>query len=102
MATLTAAGVNCSNGTLDGQYTGTSGANTSYPIGSYLGGVVNGDGCTFTAPNPNNAFPGSGLRILNGTTFIYGTAVGLAVSGTWRSRASSLASSNIDLCQRVA
>lgn len=36
MATLTSTGINCSNGTLDGQYTGTTAANATYPIGSYV------------------------------------------------------------------
>ncbi len=36
MATLTATGVTTSNGTLDGYYTGSSGTNTSFPLGSYI------------------------------------------------------------------
>lgn len=99
MATLTAAGINCSNGQLDGFYTGTTATNSSYPIGSYLGGVSNLDPCTYPIPSINNPPPGSGLRT-DGSTIGYGTAYATAIAGTWRLRSNR----NIGhfLFQRVA
>lgn len=79
MATLTSTGINCSNGTLDGQYTGTTANNTSFPIGSYVilstqtndpGINTNASASIYTAGNP----------------YYSNTAGGSALSGTWRSR----------------
>lgn len=88
MATLTATGINTSNGTLDGFYTGSTANNTSYPIGSYLQCLGTG--------NPNYS-----IVALNGTavprvffnggqyggfTANYASGGGSVVSGTWRGR----------------
>lgn len=103
MATLTAAGVNCSEGTLDGQYTGTTLLNTSYPIGSYLGYIANSNVCVYAQPNLNANMPGSGLRVFNSISIPlqYG-AGGTAVAGTWRNRGGVLSGSYLGLIQRVA
>lgn len=75
MATLTAAGINCSNGTLDGQYTGTASTNTSFPVGSYLFGAS--------------------ANILNSSVTLYEQTVyypfppggpARTLAGTWRAR----------------
>ena len=87
MATLTSTGINCSNGTLDGQYTGTTAANTTYPIGSYVLAMA-----VFCEP----------LVAVNATASIYtsntvaadgkfyrsnpGGAGASVIAGTWRSR----------------
>jgi hypothetical protein len=85
MATLTASGINCSNGTLDGLYTGTTLNNSAYPIGSMLSVRV-----TVSLPQPNVATnvysPGNGnydfFQTSNGTGAVL-------LSGTWRSRGRS-------------
>jgi hypothetical protein len=82
-------------------YTGTDSANASYPIGSYLSNIANGDGCTYTAPTLNNAFPGSGLRYYSGS-LIFGPAIGTAIAGTWRSRGNQFAGAAVSMAQRVA
>lgn len=84
MATLTAAGINCSNGTLDGQYTGTVANNTAYPIGSYL--MTAGGGAI---PNGSSSLFKEGNAFYN---FNFGSSIALA--GAWRQRgqASDLAS----------
>ena len=96
MATLTSTGVNCSNGTLDGQYTGTTATNTSFPIGSYLS--LNDD--YGYAPNNNAAVtPRVGY-----VSTAFTTASGTALAGTWRSRGRIGAGAYGDayLIQRVA
>jgi hypothetical protein len=103
MATLTAAGINCSNGQLDGFYTGTAANNTSYPIGTYLGSVGNGAGCCFGTPLPNANMPGTGLRI-TGNNFKFGAGT-TGIAGTWRSRSSETTPATGSICilvQRVA
>lgn len=92
MATLTSSGVNCSDGTLDGQYTGTSTSNTSFPIGSYLFCGTN------VGTAPQNVFVNNNVPYVKTSTianfnrvyfFISANASnsGFAnLSGTWRSR----------------
>ena len=82
-------------------YTGTSSANTSYPIGSYLANIANGDGCVYTPPDLNGSFPGSGLRLASGSLY-YGPATGSAVAGTWRSRGNQLSGAVVSMAQRVS
>lgn len=109
MATLTAAGINCSNGQLDGFYTGTTAANTSYPIGSYVFCAAVSRGNPF--PDVNNNLAGlymytSGLPTNN---YIFGTYAGdprATIAGTWRSRGGasydSCGTRSGGLAQRVA
>jgi hypothetical protein len=99
MATLTSTGINCSNGTLDGQYTGTTAQNTSYPIGSYL--LVSASNITaFMNSNTTIYTPQNGGVYL----FTYNPGTGSSViSGTWRSRGPWPAGCfNGFLAQRVA
>ena len=85
-------------------YTGTTVANTSYPVGTYIGSVQSGDGCSYSNPAPNANLPGLGLRI-TGDNFKYGAGT-TGIAGTWRSRSSlftpSVGSSTLILIQRVA
>jgi len=82
-------------------YTGTTAANTSYPIGSYIGNIYNGDGCVYATPTANASMPGSGLRY-EGTNFQYGTGT-TAIAGTWRNRSGTGGGTGIiGLVQRVA
>ena len=97
MATLTSSGVNCSNGTLDGYYTGTSSSNTSYPIGTYLYAfsgtcVVPAFNATITVNVPTSA--GNSYSGINGA---FG---GNNAPGTWRFRGANAYGSG--LVQRVA
>ena len=73
MATLTATGINCSNGTLDGYYTGTSTSNTTYPIGSYLMGNLSLGGVN---SSQNVYINGGAVSATPGTI----------CAGTWRTR----------------
>lgn len=82
MATLTATGINTSNGTLDGFYTGTTNTNTSFPIGSYLQ-------CLYTSGSgiPLNSTPTVRLYFNGGQYSGYATTgTGTILSGTWRVR----------------
>ena len=82
-------------------YTGTTAANSSYPIGSYIGSVFNGDGCTYTSPVANETLPGS-FRYYS-TNFYYGPSIGTAIAGTWRNRSGNgSGDGRIALVQRVA
>lgn len=89
MATLTATGVTTSNGTLDGYYTGSTGTNTTFPIGSYLmfsDGYNSVNPATISATVPlyvpvNNNTYAAGSRIKD-STFNGGSAL----AGTWRIR----------------
>lgn len=93
MATLTASGINCSNGTLDGQYTGSSGTNTSFPIGSYISfAIANPYAPAPTAQTLNNSRTlyviTGGIAGYAGKQFVYGTSSSgsvsiTALSGTW-------------------
>lgn len=96
MATLTATGVNTSNGTLDGFYTGTASANTSFPIGSYLNRY--GDSCSSYLANSTYPVWTTGVDT---TTYYYvGTGSSSAqLAGTWRARGTVY---NTNLMQRVA
>jgi len=86
MATLTATGINTSNGTLDGFYTGTSATNSSFPIGTYLQ--------CLGAGNPSQSIAAlnasATIRIYfnggqyGGYTANFGS--GTVLSGTWRCR----------------
>jgi hypothetical protein len=92
MATLTSAGVNCSDGTLNGQYSGTSSSYTTYPIGQYvLAGPVGG--CCPVILSNATAAPGTSSGYIN----LYNPRTLLA--GTWRTRGAAL---TVTLCQRVA
>lgn len=86
MATLTASGINCSNGTLDGQYTGTAAGNTSYPIGSY---AIMYWYCTCVGAQVLN-YTMPGVFTNNSSAYFSrfnpGGAGAAAVAGTWRSR----------------
>ena len=97
MATLTSTGINCSNGTLDGFYTGTTTNNTTCPIGSYV--VVNG---AYTGgPTLNNSTP---ITILSAQRYVFNSG-SPTLAGTWRSRGSVNAICGSDyggLMQRTA
>jgi hypothetical protein len=98
MATLTASGINCSNGTLDGQYTGSAANNTSYPIGSIL--VRQYDACVGLTFKLNAATSPNYVSI----SLPYVTAAFAAgyvtLSGTWVSRGGPSGSTH--LIQRTA
>lgn len=97
MATLTSTGINCSNGTLDGYYTGSAANNTSYPIGSYLYAAC---GCSPVYLNNNCS-----VNIPNSSTNNYvginGAFGGNVCAGTWRTRGTGYASA-YQIVQRVA
>lgn len=98
MATLTAAGINCSNGTLDGQYTGTTASNTSYPIGSYILVTL---GCAFVVANSSATL----YSYTPYAVFLNSNPGGsyIVLSGTWRSRGYTIAGgTGFVLYQRVA
>lgn len=96
MATLTSTGINCSNGTLDGYYTGSAANNTSYPIGSYLLGY---QGCSNYQLNSSQVvnIPTSGTNAIVGIAGAFG---GSNCAGTWRIRGGS--PSTTALVQRTA
>jgi len=96
MATLTADGVNCSNGTLNGFYTGTTVTNTSYPIGSYF--VGDKDYCANFALNAaiGTQWTQSGYPY---RWIWYNPGGGASIAGTWRVRGYF---SNSPLVQRTA
>jgi hypothetical protein len=93
MATLTSLGVNASDGSLNGQYTGTDSQYNSYPIGSILftGTVVIGASAPITYVN--SSFPYVKYRttadflraffVASSTASVAGWA---NLSGTWRLR----------------
>lgn len=81
MATLTSTGVNCSNGTLDGFYTGSTAGNTTYPIGSYL--FASGSS---SYPPPNATYANATFSMHNSGTSFNTYASGSALAGTWRCR----------------
>jgi len=94
MATLTATGINTSNGTLDGFYTGSTTTTTSYPLGSYLflsdqSSVAYGINVTATVRNSG----GDSFRNDTGTV----------CAGTWKSRGRDTNTYNyFNLMQRIA
>jgi hypothetical protein len=108
MATLTSTGINCSDGTLDGQYTGTVQNNTSYPIGSYL--LVGY--ATYAAQTVGRNGTMSVYNMLGFVPFAYMNANTFGswsiLSGTWRQRGgmvvigSGESEFNFMLAQRVA
>jgi hypothetical protein len=87
MATLTAAGINCSNGQLDGFYTGTAANNSSFPIGSYILCAQNGTlSSNLNATTAQIYMHTAGAVAVNRA---YSTNTGgtkVAIAGTWRSR----------------
>jgi hypothetical protein len=96
MATLTSTGVNCSNGTLDGYYTGTAYNNTSYPLGSYF--VGDKDSCA--SFNLNATMNTCWTSPTYPYRWIwYNPGNGTAIAGTWRNRGSI---QQVNLVQRVA
>lgn len=111
MATLTASGINCSDGTLDGQYTGTS-KTASLPIGS----VVYAFNTTGTAPvisGVNSTIPYvkyDTRSIPQGCVYYLSNTASVAsytnLSGTWRNRGGAVDGCNgsllVALAQRVA
>lgn len=101
MATLTADGVNCSNGTLNGYYTGTAYNNTSFPLGSYV--VGDRDTClaTMTLNQTSNVFYTNSGYQNRFTWFNYGGTTAL-VAGTWRNRGMINGGAGAFLVQRVA
>lgn len=98
MATLTSTGVNCSNGTLDGYYTGTSAFNTSYPLGTYF--IGDRDGCAGAMVLNSTSSTQWSVPAYNYRWFWYNSGGGTAIAGTWRCRGSS--SQAGPLLQRVA
>lgn len=87
MATLTASGINCADGTYNGVYTGTALNNLDFPIGSHLGSFNN-----FSALNR----AASTTMYTHTQNIIFTSGVGAvsALSGTWRSIASTTQSSS--------
>ena len=87
MATVTSTGINCSNGTLDGLYTGTTRNNSTFPIGSYVATVYSYSGVQMLYPNETNTVysPGTGTyaQAFSNNAGSPGAAV---CAGTWRSR----------------
>lgn len=95
MATLTAAGVSFADGNINGQYTGTDGNNSSWPVGSYLG--VAG-----AQPNRNSQYT---VYTHPSTTISYQINSGaVAMAGTWAARGMTMSSSSgyYTLFQRVS
>ncbi len=102
MATLTASGLNASDGTLNGQYTGTDSQASSLPIGSFVN-TLNG-----TVPLPgridvNGTVPYIKYRTTNDYLRVYyapsstASVSGYAnLAGTWRSRGG-----NFSVCLNV-
>lgn len=103
MATLTSTGINCSNGTLDGYYTGSAASNTSFPIGSYLS-VMGPTMAIATSYSVNITNAANYYFFTTGYNPIGGTPS--AVPGTWRARGYSGYDSNLgnylNLMQRTA
>ncbi len=103
MATLTADGLNASNGTLNGQYTGSSATITTLPIGSFVlvGGGQGSTNGIFSTPALNNSRT---VFVTTGGTFgssPFGYVMGgsgnmptAALSGTWVRRGSAA----VELC----
>jgi len=90
MAVLTAAGIDCSNGTLNGQFATTTAASSTYPIGAYV--MVLAVGCfarialnSSTTIWLNNAGATSGF-FQRGNP---GGAGATTLAGTWRCRGST-------------
>lgn len=98
MATLTASGVICSNGTLDGYYTGTATSNTSYPIGTYLLAATPCGNAVTLNNNCSVNVPSSAGNALVGIGGAYGGGV---CAGTWRTRGCGYGNFQ-QLVQRVA
>jgi len=106
MAILTADGLDASNGTLNGQYTGTTNINSTYPIGS-LACVVDISGTAAAALNAtftfftNTATSNVGqFRRINP-----GGAGATTIAGTWRVRGATQNTAGTNtpyLLQRVA
>jgi hypothetical protein len=112
MATLTASGVICSDGTLNGQYTGTDSQATSLPLGAYVG-ALSGQANLPGRVDVNSSIPYVKYRTSNdylrtsyapsGTASVSGWG---NLAGTWRSRGAQFAictnQTYAFLAQRVA
>jgi hypothetical protein len=112
MATLTANGVNCADGSLEGQYTGTDSQASSLPIGSFVW-ANNGNASLPGRIDVNSSVPYIKYRTTNdyvrvsyapsGTASVSGYA---NLAGTWRNRGGSYSvCDNVTygiLAQRVA
>jgi hypothetical protein len=103
MATLTATGINCADGTLDGQYTGTTATNTVYPIGSYIMALAGGFAGRIALNSPaiiylNNSTAASGIFQLSNP----GGTGATTLTGTWRCRGSTSSAVPNQFFQRFA
>lgn len=92
MATLTASGLNASDGTLNGQYTGTDSQASSLPIGSFVS-ALNGSVPLPGRVDVNGTVPYIKYRTTNDYVRVsYGPSGTASVSGyanlagTWRNR----------------
>jgi len=101
MATLTADGINCSNGTLNGQYTGAAANNNVYPIGSILTWLW--DGCS--TPYYLNQTVTDSLFVSNNASFVayynFGGGGVTTLAGSWKTRGGT-GSGAFALIQRFA
>jgi len=82
-ATLTADGLNASNGTLNGQYTGTTVNISAYPIGSILSSTWNP--CS-TTPLLNSTLSTRYVNASSSTVSYTPPSSPVTLAGTWRSR----------------
>jgi hypothetical protein len=107
MATLTAAGIDCSNGTLNGQYTGTLNINSTYPIGSFIC-TVDISCIAALALNAATAAIYTNTAISNTGQFRRTSPGGAGlttIAGTWRCRGATINTAGTNtpyLFQRVA
>jgi hypothetical protein len=92
MATLTASGINCSDGTLNGYYTGTD-SQASHPIGAFVYAITGNAGTVSGRCDVNGTVPYIKYRTANDyQRVLYGPSSTASLSGwgnlagTWRSR----------------
>jgi len=106
-AVLTADGLNASNGTLNGQYTGTTNTNSTYPIGSFIC-TVDVSCIAALALNAAAAAIYTNTAISNTGQFRRtnpGGAGLTTIAGTWRVRGATVSTAGTNtpyLFQRVA
>jgi len=100
MATLTASGVTTSNGQLDGFYTGSTGNNSTFPIGSIVC-MKNGNVTVAQASTPYSPGTAASYDFWSSAGQASGS---VALAGTWRSRGRSGAGNCSDwfMVQRIA